>query len=152
MTQWRPAIMPSHRRPSCPVRGDTAPTLSTSPPWSPWSLSILSQLSPVQPDIDLLFVHRYQLSLCGNQSPRTMMRQQKLSCILMRSCTEHAGAAQDSYDQCLAPDCILHCPPYLSSDLGLVAPLSPAPHATAATSGQWTEECCRDKTECLLLL
>ena len=85
------------------------------------------------------------LSLCGNQSPRMMIRQQKLSCILMRSCTEHAGAAQDSYDQCLAPDCILQCPPYLSSDLGLVAPLSPAPHATAATaatSGQWTVECC----------
>ena len=58
VTQWRPAIMPSHRRPSCPVRGDTAPTLSTSPPWSPWSLSTLSQLSPVQPEIDLLFVRR----------------------------------------------------------------------------------------------
>ena len=75
------------------------------------------------------------LGLCGNQSPRKMRRQQKLSCILMRSCTEHAGAAQDSYDQCLAADCILDCPPYLSSDLGLVVPLSPAPHATAATSG-----------------
>ena len=131
VTQWRPAIMPSYRRPSCPVRGDTATTLSTSPPWSPWPLATLSTLSPVQPEIDLLFVRRSLPQFVWESIPpyddAATKTELHIDEELYRACSHSAAlswAAQGSYDQCLAPDCILHRPRVWSGDLG---PLSPRP-------------------------